>query len=394
MAEVIGLKGARVARSATRAERIDLLVRGSRILPFDSRIAHASEIDLTGHLLLPGLINAHDHLEFSLFPRLGNGPYGNASEWARDIYHPRQSPTREHLSVPKAVRLVWGGIRNLLSGVTTVAHHNPYAPSVFTERFPIKVVRRYAWAHSLDFSPDVAELWQRAPADRPFIIHAGEGTDAHAREEIPRLREMGLLDRRTVLVHAVALAKGDIGTIRRSRCSVVWCPSSNRFLFGTTLDAEVLRSGIAIALGTDSPLTGDGDMIDEILCAMEMSGLSPDEIYPLVTSLPARALRLQDGQGRIRAGGVADLVAVRDSGQTPAAALANLRPEMVMVRGRVMLISARFAIRSGVALNGFEALQIKGRGSWMIRADIPGLYRAAADAIGPEVRLGGRRVCP
>ena len=37
--------------------------------------ASESSIDLKGFLLLPGLINAHDHLEFGLFPRLGKGGY-------------------------------------------------------------------------------------------------------------------------------------------------------------------------------------------------------------------------------------------------------------------------------------------------------------------------------
>ncbi len=42
-----------------------------------------SSLDLSGFLLLPGLINAHDHLEFSLFPNIGDGPYQNAAQWAR-----------------------------------------------------------------------------------------------------------------------------------------------------------------------------------------------------------------------------------------------------------------------------------------------------------------------
>jgi cytosine/adenosine deaminase-related metal-dependent hydrolase len=78
MAKPVRLSGARVALTATHAERIDLGIRGSRILPFDSAPDKSIEFDLTGHLLLPGLINAHDHLEFNLFPRLGRGPYPNA----------------------------------------------------------------------------------------------------------------------------------------------------------------------------------------------------------------------------------------------------------------------------------------------------------------------------
>jgi cytosine/adenosine deaminase-related metal-dependent hydrolase len=93
------------------------------------------KLDLDGHVVLPGLINSHDHLEFNLFPRLGRGVYPNATEWARDIYHPERSPIREQLQVPKPVRLAWGGLKNLLSGVTTVCHHNPYERKIFGAGF-------------------------------------------------------------------------------------------------------------------------------------------------------------------------------------------------------------------------------------------------------------------
>ena len=125
------------------------------------------KLDLSGHVVLPGLINAHDHLEFNLFPRLGRGPYANAGEWARDIYHPARSPVREHLRVPMRVRLWWGALKNLLSGVTTVCHHNPYHADVFNAEFPVRVVRRFAWAHSLEFEPDRARRFRSTPADRP-----------------------------------------------------------------------------------------------------------------------------------------------------------------------------------------------------------------------------------
>jgi hypothetical protein len=110
-------------------------------------------LDLTGHVRMPG------HLEFNLFPQLGRGPYANATEWARAVYHPDRSPVREHLRVPKSVRLWWGGIKNLLSGVTTVCHHNPCEAEVFGPDFPVRVVRRFAWAHSLAYRSGLPELF-------------------------------------------------------------------------------------------------------------------------------------------------------------------------------------------------------------------------------------------
>ena len=90
---------------------------------------------------MPGLINAHDHLEFNLYARLGRGPYPNAGAWARDVYLPNESPVQEQLRIPKGIRLIWGGLKNLLSGVTTVCHHNPRELAVFDRNFPVRVVK-------------------------------------------------------------------------------------------------------------------------------------------------------------------------------------------------------------------------------------------------------------
>jgi cytosine/adenosine deaminase-related metal-dependent hydrolase len=189
-------------------------------------------LDLSGHLVMPGLINAHDHLAFNLFPLLGHGPYPNAGEWARDIYHPGRSPIREHLRVPTPVRLWWGALKNLLSGVTTVCHHNPYEREVFGADFPVRVVRRFAWAHSLEFEPELAARFRKAPPSYPFLVHCAEGIAAAARREVQALDALGALDERTAIIHGVGITGAGLALMRRRRASLVWCPTSNLAMLG------------------------------------------------------------------------------------------------------------------------------------------------------------------
>jgi cytosine/adenosine deaminase-related metal-dependent hydrolase len=383
------LRGARVAVSATKFSRLDFEIRGSVIRSLKATRSGAG-VDLRGYAILPGLINAHDHLEFNLFPRLGRGTWPNATEWARDVYRPDESPVREHRRVPRRVRLYWGGLKNLLSGVTTVCHHNPYEPRVFGPRFPVRVVRDFGWAHSLAFSPDAARRrWTTAKG--PFIIHAGESTDGSGSAEIRQLDEMYVLTGRTALVHAVGLDRRDWRLLRRTATNVIACPSSNLFSLGAALPRSAFRSGVPIALGTDSAITARVDLLDELRVAQKVWTLSAERLYTMVTETAASILHLNDGRGTIREGGVADLIVVRDRGQNPAETLLGAkRIEMAIVAGRIRLASARFAPPRFDG--GLERLKVQGRGTVSVDAKIGALYRAATAVVGEPLRLAGKRV--
>ncbi len=345
------LAGARVALGPRKTDRLDLEIRAGKIAeirPSGQRPTNsARHLDLRGCLVLPGLINAHDHLEFDLFPRLGNGPYRNAGDWARDIYHPDRSPVREYLSIPLTTRLRWGAVKNLLSGVTTVCHHNPYH-RIFSGGFAVRVPRRFGWAHSLEFSPDLEERFRRTPADWPFILHVGEAVDRRGAEEISRLDALGALDGRTVLVHAVGLGERGLLLARERGAGLVWCPSSNLFILGRTLDRPALECGIPVALGTDSSMSGHGDLLDEIKLAHKTAGIPTARLYRMVTLEAARVLRLSDCEGRIVRGASADLLIVRDRGTNPADTLLELgygEMEMVFVQGKVKMASQGYIKR-------------------------------------------------
>jgi cytosine/adenosine deaminase-related metal-dependent hydrolase len=379
------LRGGRVAIDANRAERRDLAISRGRI----AATAGGVEIDVTGHMILPGLINAHDHLSFNLFPLLGRPPYANATEWARDIYRPDESPVREHRAVPRAVRLAWGGLKNLVSGVTTVAHHDPDRARSFGARFPVRVAKT-GWAHSLAFTPDISKRARWTPKDVPFILHLGEATDAAGASEIFELDRMRLLDERTAIVHGVALDRRGWRLLKKWRASLIACPVSNLFTLRRTLDRSVFRKGVRIALGTDSAMTAPGDILDALRAARDVWKLSAACLYRMVTSDAAAILRFNDGRGEIRDGGPADLIVVRDAGQSPAATVLNLRQiEMSIIGGRIRMASRQFRSYAG---SRFERLWIEDRGRMMVDARVGELYQEAVTRLGTGVRLAGRRV--
>ncbi len=381
------LSGAHVALGPSEAAPLDVTISRGRIVKLGSS---SGGLNLSGHMILPGLINAHDHLEFNLFPRLGRGPYRNATEWARDVYHPDESPVREHRQVAKRVRLYWGGIKNLVSGVTTVCHHNPFERKTFTARFPVRVVREFGWAHSLAFSDDLKDRYDRTRPDWPFIVHAAEATDVSGRKEASALDHMGVLNG-AVLVHGVGIDARGLRLMRDRGAALITCPVSNVFTLGRTLRASVFSSGVRIALGTDSAITARGDLLDALRFARTEWRLSPAGLYRMVTTEAAAILRLKRGEGTLCEGGPADLIAIRKAGQAPAESIVDAsRVELVMIGGRIRLISERLAKRIRTP-PGFEPLKVAGRGRMLIDAPAGDLYRAAASVL-TTLRLAGKAI--
>lgn len=81
------------------------------------------EIIFANAMALPGLINSHDHLDFNLFPQLGDQIYSNYVEWGETIHLHHKEQINKVLKVPAALRAQWGIYKNLLCGVTTVVDH-------------------------------------------------------------------------------------------------------------------------------------------------------------------------------------------------------------------------------------------------------------------------------
>lgn len=252
----------------------------------DKPASNALTVDLEGYTIFPGLVNAHDHLELNHYPRTKfREVYQNARQWSADVNERLDTePYKSLRAYPLEDRCFIGGLKNLLCGATNVAHHNPPHKCLFRADFPVRVLKKYGWAHSFYLSSDeeIVRSYRSTPKDVPWFIHLAEGTDDEAAGEYQRLERLGCIDlNKTVLIHAVGLrhpgqpipANPDLKTdfVVTDVRGVVWCPSTNLYLLGKTLVDEENNQFYpvtnSIGLGSDSRLTADGDLLDELRVA-------------------------------------------------------------------------------------------------------------------------------
>ena len=279
---------------------------------------HTARVQLDDrYLLLPGLINAHDHLEFNSFPHLGRrGAYKDMYEWTAEMKEQINSRRiRECTSIPMEDRLRIGGFKNLISGVTTVAHHNPYH-ACFDHAFPIRVVQAYGWSHSLGLDPKARDSFRRTDPNIPWIIHAAEGVSRRAQQEIDQLEQRGMLKPNTVLVHCLGAVPAQHQLLADKKVGVVSCPVSNLYLYGQTLDFARLPTNLKVALGSDSAGTASSGLLEDLQMLRKLVEWPDEMIWATVTTVPTEILRIS-GQNR------ADLVVLRDN-----------EPALVVINGK------------------------------------------------------------
>ncbi len=326
-----------------------LRVEGERVTAIDAPPRRSDVIvDGRGGLLIPGLINAHDHLELNTFKRLKyRERYSHSLQWIEDIEARFNSDPNltEPRQQPLADRLLVGLLKNLLSGVTTVCHHNPLHRPLRREQC-IRIVRNYNFCHSLFRGESPQASYQQTPADHPWIIHLAEGVDQTAAEEFDRLDRMGLVRPNTVPVHGVGLTGRQRQTLLARGGGLIWCPGSNLFMFGQTAQVRDLARAGKLALGSDSRLSGEFDLLAELRVAEETGQLSAQDLFRAVTVGAARVLRLpNDGRGQLVVGGLADLALLpAPTGADVFAHLFNANRaalELVMVGGRPRVGSPR-----------------------------------------------------
>ena len=297
-----------------------VLVQGSRILQVGRRKDFYSQppvraLDLGDTILLPGLINAHCHLDFTAFK--GKVPFkGSFREWLREMAGKSRSVTTAdfHKSVQTGIK------ESVAHGTTTLCDISTSGESF--KLLPKSGLRAFAFLEFLDVAqPNPGVVWKSfqerlkaltsGPLDSeifrwgigphtPFTVskellllasryvgsrahclttlHVGESREEasffkrgkgpmaerikflnpdwnlpHGTTPVQYLNECGWLPKLDLAVHLNEVGEKDLRLLAKNRVSVVHCPGSHAFFNHSRFKFEKIRRlGIRICLGTDS----------------------------------------------------------------------------------------------------------------------------------------------
>jgi 5-methylthioadenosine/S-adenosylhomocysteine deaminase len=344
-------------RIATPTEVIDgeLAISGDTIVCVAANCTQpggATRIKVTDGYILPGFVDAHNHVAYNVFPKWQPPKlYQNRGQWeASSAYKTFKAPYNTLKAKVFCEMVKYGEVRALLSGVTTIQGTAPNSTCFRTLvrnaenqnqlGLPASTIRTYI----LDISTFKGSVnWTTTKA---YVIHLAEGlpTDAKSRGEFATLKAKHLLHAGTVLIHGTALQASEFDQLAALHIPIIWSPQSNLALYGQTTDIATARQhGVQISLGVDWNPTGSDNMFDELRVAAQLnqdkfaSTIHPDEWLSLITSQPARALALDGKIGALAVNHKADITIVSKLDADLNRSLLKTHPqnvELVMVGGR------------------------------------------------------------
>jgi cytosine/adenosine deaminase-related metal-dependent hydrolase len=324
-------------------------------------------VDLGEQALLPGLINAHCHLDYTCLRRKIPPPKSFA-DWIRAINAEKAKLSKQDYLVSinqgfaKAKKFGTTTIGNLTAFPELVAKINePIRTWWFAELIDVREPNRARDIVDLSVkSLKSKENWGLAPhapftASADLYRHCEEAARAknilltthlaESREEMSMfceaagplyecMKEIGrpmddcghetpmalffcrrALSGRWIVAHLNELAESDFDLLAGSteKFHVVHSPRSHDYFAHSRFPFQRLRTlGFNICLGTDSLASNDDLSLFAEMRAFQRSepAVSPSKIFEMVTVNPARALRQENALGKIRPGFCADFVSI------------------------------------------------------------------------------------
>ncbi len=318
--------------------------------------------------VLPGLVNAHTHLELTALR--GRAPEDDFFEW---IQHVRR--LKDSVDAAAYRRAAVEGLREAWRhGTTTVAdtgtsgaaahaiaelggrgiyYHEVIAPdpagadvaldalTAFLDGVPSATGLRCgvsphapytvspgliqrAVALARDAGVPLAMHIAESPAESSFVTaHTGPFAEdwrarglplpPQCRSPVTYLETLGVLGSDLLAIHAAQVDREDIAALRRAGAAVAVCPRSNRrHGHGDPPLAALLRAGLRVGLGSDSVASvGTMDLLAEARAARELTGMGPEAALGLATLGGAAVLHMEHEIGSLEAGKWADLCVFR-----------------------------------------------------------------------------------
>lgn len=243
-------------------------------------------LDCRGFDVRPGLINSHEHLHRNHYGRLGKPPYKNAAQWAIDIQRRYRRRIERGRALTRRDAYLAGAWKNLFCGVTSAVHHDCWDFELERD-FPLRVIRV-----ANDDSVLTPALGATRSSGCAYALHVAEGTDAESAGEVETIDRAGLLDRHLLAVHAVGPGEEGAERLLASGAALIWCPTSNDFLFGRTTPESLFGGDNDVLLGSDSLLTGAGNLLDEIRFARAVGRIDDERLERAVGEVAAKRLGL------------------------------------------------------------------------------------------------------
>lgn len=349
----VAIRGRRIAAVGTKAE-------------IEKRFEAKSRIDEPAAVLIPGLINTHNHAPMVLLRGIADDM--RLQDWLEKFIFPAEAKNVSPEFVRWGTRLACAEM--LLSGTTTYTDMY-YFEEVIAEAtkecgmrgvlgqtvigFPVPDARTPAEAlkraeaflkrfrndelivpaiapHAIYTNSDETLKACRTLANKfnaPFLIHLSEtkreNEELYAkRKTTPAklLESLGALTGRTVAAHGVWVDDEDLRILKRRGVGVAHCPSSNtKLASGIAPVMKYLAADIALGLGTDGPAGSNNDlnMFEEMDLAAKMQkvtagdpvALTAERAFEMATIRGARALGLEKEIGSLEPGKQADAVFIR-----------------------------------------------------------------------------------
>ena len=366
----VAIEGNRIDDSPSRAARLRRAAPTGSVVDVglfnEVKARNSGEVvDLGEQALLPGLINAHCHLDYTCL-RGKIPPPKSFADWIRAINAEKAKLSKQDYLVSinegfaEAKRFGTTTIGNLTAFPELIAKINePIRTWWFAELIDVREPNRAKDVVDLSVeSLKSKDTWGLAPhalftASANLYRHCQEIARrgnvlltthlAESREEMSMFRDASgslyefmkgigrpmddcghetpfalFVGRRAlpwIIAHLNELAESDFDLLARStgKFHVVHSPRSHKYFAHSPFPFERLRAlGCNVCLGTDSLASNEDLSLFAEMRAFQKNEprTSPEEILSMVTVNPARALRREDALGKIRPGFCADLIAI------------------------------------------------------------------------------------